>query len=97
MMEVFRIAPTAAYCGGAAYVAARNVDEAIETFCENDYRKFEYEEGVCTVWTEPSAKWSVIGKLSGITLTTQFIPACTAACAGQECVAMKGKFLSKSW
>ena len=31
-MEVFRIAPTAAYCGGAAYVAARNVDEAIETF-----------------------------------------------------------------
>lgn len=47
-MEVFRIAPTAAYCGGAAYVAAKSVDEAIETFCENDYRKFEYEEGVCT-------------------------------------------------
>ena len=42
-MEVFRIAPTAMYCGGAAYVAARRVDEAIETFCENDYRKFEYE------------------------------------------------------
>ena len=47
-MEVFRIAPTAAYCGGAAYVAARYVDEAIETFCEEDYRKFEYEEGICT-------------------------------------------------
>lgn len=47
-MKVFRIAPTAAYCGGAAYVAARNVNEAIETFCEKDYRKFEYEEGVCT-------------------------------------------------
>ena len=47
-MEVFRIAPTALYCGGAAYVAARRVDEAIKTFCEMDYRKFEYEEGVCT-------------------------------------------------
>ena len=47
-MEVFRIAPTRAYCGGAAYVAARRVDEAIKTFCEIDYRKFEYEEGVCT-------------------------------------------------
>ena len=46
-MEVFRISPTTAYCGGAAYVAARNVDEAIKTFCENDYRNFEYEEGNC--------------------------------------------------
>ena len=46
-MEVFRISPTAAYCGGAAYVAARRVDEAIKTFCETDYRKFEYEEGNC--------------------------------------------------
>ena len=47
-MEVFRIAPTAMYCGGAAYVAANNVEEAIKTFCEDDYRKFEYEEGNCT-------------------------------------------------
>lgn len=47
-MDVFRIAPTIAFGGGAAYVAARRVDEAIETFCENDYRKFEYEEGICT-------------------------------------------------
>ena len=47
-MEVFRIAPTAAYCGGSAYVAAKNTEEAINTFCENDYRKFEYEEGICT-------------------------------------------------
>ena len=29
-MEVFRIAPTALYCGGAAYVAARNTEEAIK-------------------------------------------------------------------
>ena len=46
-MEVFRIKPTAPYCGGAAYVAARYVDEAIKTFCEEDYSKFEYEEGSC--------------------------------------------------
>ena len=47
-MKVYRIFPTAIFCCGAAYVAARRVDEAIETFCEEDYRKFEYEEGVCT-------------------------------------------------
>lgn len=46
-MEVFRISPTAACCGGAAYVAARNVEEAIKTFCEIDYRNFEYEEASC--------------------------------------------------
>ena len=43
-MEVFRIKPTAAYCGGAAYVAARHVDEAIKTFCEEDYRKLGGKE-----------------------------------------------------
>lgn len=47
-MKVFRITPTAAYCGGAAYVAAKNTEEAINVFCELDYRKFEYEEGKCT-------------------------------------------------
>lgn len=47
-MEVFRISPTAAYCGGAAYVAAKNIDEAIKTFCETDDRIFEYKVGGCT-------------------------------------------------
>lgn len=47
-MEVFRISPTEAYCGGAAYVAAKNTEEAINTFCETDYRKFQYERGICT-------------------------------------------------
>ena len=46
-MDVYRISPTEAWCGGAAYVAAKNTEEAIKTFCENDYRKFEYEEGTC--------------------------------------------------
>ena len=47
-MKVFKITPTEPYTGGAAYVAAKNTEEAINTFCENDYRKFEYEEGICT-------------------------------------------------
>ena len=47
-MEVFRIAPTAAYCGGAAYVAANDVEEAIKTFREKDYRDDEYKYGNCT-------------------------------------------------
>ena len=46
-MKVFRISPTAQYTGGAAYVAANNVEEAIKTFCEEDYRKYEYEEASC--------------------------------------------------
>ena len=47
-MKVYRIFPTATFCGGAAYVAARRVDEAIKTFFLIYYRKGEYEEGVCT-------------------------------------------------
>ena len=39
---------------------------------------------VCTL---PSDKCSAIGQLSGIALTTCFIPAWTAACAGHTCVA----------
>ena len=46
-MEVFRISPTEAFCGGAAYVAARNKEEAIATFCEENYRKYEYENASC--------------------------------------------------
>ena len=47
-MEVFRISPNAAWCGGAAYVAARNTEEAINTFCEENYRKHEYDYAECT-------------------------------------------------
>ena len=58
-MEVFRIAPTRAYCGGAAYVAARRVDEAIETFCESDYRKFIYEVCYCTCNHVPKMSYDI--------------------------------------
>ena len=46
-MEVFRIAPTEPWCGGAAYVAANNVEAAIATFCEEDYREHDYKEASC--------------------------------------------------
>lgn len=47
-MKVFRITPTEPYTGGAAYVAANDVEEAIKTFRENDYRDYEYKYGNCT-------------------------------------------------
>ena len=47
-MKVFRITPTELYTGGAAYVAAHDVEEAIKTFCEDDFRDYEYKYGECT-------------------------------------------------
>lgn len=46
-MKVFRITPTEPYAGGAAYIAANDVEEAIKTFRENDYRDYEYIYGKC--------------------------------------------------
>ena len=46
-MKVFRITPTEQYSGGAAYVAANDVEEAIKIFRENDHRDYEYEYGDC--------------------------------------------------
>ena len=46
-MQVFRISPTKPYTGGSALVTANDVEEAIKTFCEENYRKYEYEEGNC--------------------------------------------------
>jgi hypothetical protein len=48
MMKVFRITPTEPYTGGAAYVAANDVEEAIKTFREEEYRDYEYNYGNCT-------------------------------------------------
>ena len=47
-MKVYRIFPTAIFCCGAAYVAANDVEEAIKTFCEDDFRDHEYKYGECT-------------------------------------------------
>ena len=46
-MKVYRIFPTAAFFVGAAYVAANDVEEAIKTFCEDDFRDYEYKYGEC--------------------------------------------------
>ena len=47
-MKVFKITPTDPFTGGAAYVAANDVEEAIKTFREEDYRDYEYDYGNCT-------------------------------------------------
>ncbi len=47
-MKVFRITPTELGTGGAACVAANNVEEAIKTFREVQYRDYEYVYGECT-------------------------------------------------
>ena len=46
-MKVYRIFPTAIFCCGAAYVAANEVEEAIKTVCEDDFRDHEYKYGEC--------------------------------------------------
>ena len=58
-MDVFKISPTAAYSGGAACVAANNKEEAINTFCENDYRKFNYEVCYCTCDRIPKMSYDI--------------------------------------
>ena len=58
-MDVFKISPTAAYCGGAAYVAANNKEEAINTFCESDDRKFNYEVCYCTCDHIPKMSYDI--------------------------------------
>ena len=47
-MQVFRIDPTASYTHGVALVAAKDTDEAIKTFCDSEFRDYEYDEYECT-------------------------------------------------
>lgn len=47
-MNVFKIEPTTSYSGGIGLVAARDLHEAIKVFCEDEYRKFEFDEYICT-------------------------------------------------
>lgn len=47
-MQVFRIDPTASYTQGVALVAARDTNEAIKTFCDSEFRDYEYDEYECT-------------------------------------------------
>jgi hypothetical protein len=47
-MQVYRIEPKDRYCGGSALIAAKSTDEAIKTFCFDEYRSYIYEEYNCT-------------------------------------------------
>jgi len=47
-MQVFRIDPTTPYTFGCGLVAARDTEEAIKTFCNTEFRDYEYDEYDCT-------------------------------------------------
>ena len=47
-MQVFKIEPTIPYSYGAALIAARDSEEAIEIYCATDFREWEYDYYECT-------------------------------------------------
>lgn len=47
-MYCYKIEPHNGYSGGCAIVAAHNVDEAIKTFCKDEYNDYEYDMFHCT-------------------------------------------------
>lgn len=46
-MQVFKIEPKAPYTYGAAIVAARDLEEAIKTYCSDEFRNYIYDEYKC--------------------------------------------------
>lgn len=42
-MQVFKIESRAPYIFGAAIVAARDSEEAIKTYCDNEFRTYIYD------------------------------------------------------
>ena len=46
-MQVFKIEPKASYTYGAAIVAARDSEEAIKTYCSDEFRNYIYDECEC--------------------------------------------------
>ena len=47
-MQVFKIEPTAPYTYGIALVAARDSEEAINTYCATEFRNEGYTDLGCT-------------------------------------------------
>ena len=47
-MQVFKIEPTIPYSYGAALIAARDSEEAINIYCATDFREWEYDYYECT-------------------------------------------------
>ena len=46
-MQVFKIEPTTIYSYGIALVAARDSEEAINTYCAIEFRDYKYDDFVC--------------------------------------------------
>ena len=46
-MQVFKIEPTIPYSYGAAIVAARDSEEAIEIYCATEFREYIYYDCEC--------------------------------------------------
>lgn len=55
--NVYKIAPQVKYVYGVALVAARSKNEAIETFCETEYRKHQYSEFTCSCEIIPNMNY----------------------------------------
>ena len=47
-MQVFKIEPTIHYSYGAALIAARDSEEAIEIYCATEFREYMYDNYCCT-------------------------------------------------
>lgn len=47
-MYCYKIKPNSSGSGGCALIAAHNTDEAIKTFCKDDYNDWEYDLLNCT-------------------------------------------------
>jgi len=47
-MQVYRIEPHVQYGGGSALVCATSTEEAIKTFCSDEFRSYTYDENNCT-------------------------------------------------
>lgn len=46
-MQVFIITPNVSYGGGIVLIAARDSEEAIKIFCEEEYNEDIYQDCVC--------------------------------------------------
>lgn len=47
-MQVFKIESSAKYIDGVALVAAKNIDQAMQLYCDDAYRNYIYDWHNCT-------------------------------------------------
>lgn len=49
MRDVYKVVPTAPYCGGAALIAATCANDAEIVFKSTDYNVYQFDYGICKV------------------------------------------------